>query len=158
MDHRENPGRSAKFRASRRPCAEPGQSITLCRVGRESFPRSNKSILPERPLQKLVSPCPSADTLPVGLPELPGLARHQACDPRLLIIMPISNWRTTSLWRQRFCRHHSRRLWPFVRAWEPIARFVSLQDPPRPASANVLSVHEARCAKQYAAENRRNCS
>jgi HEAT repeat protein len=27
-------------------------------------------------------------------------------------------------------------------AWEPIARFVSLQDPPRPASANVLSEHE----------------
>ena len=27
-------------------------------------------------------------------------------------------------------------------AWEPIVRFVSLQDPPRPASANVLSEHE----------------
>jgi hypothetical protein len=27
-------------------------------------------------------------------------------------------------------------------AWEPIARFVSLQDPPKPASANVLSEHE----------------
>src|SRR6185436_2485475 len=27
-------------------------------------------------------------------------------------------------------------------AWEPIARFVSLQDAPRPASANVLSEHE----------------
>jgi len=27
-------------------------------------------------------------------------------------------------------------------AWEPIARFVSLQDTPKPASANVLSEHE----------------
>jgi hypothetical protein len=27
-------------------------------------------------------------------------------------------------------------------AWEPIVRFISLQDPPRPASANVLSEHE----------------
>src|SRR4051812_22328463 len=27
-------------------------------------------------------------------------------------------------------------------AWEPIARFVSRQDPPKPASANVLSEHE----------------
>jgi HEAT repeat protein len=27
-------------------------------------------------------------------------------------------------------------------AWEPIVRFITLQDPPRPASANVLSEHE----------------
>src|SRR5689334_5874818 len=27
-------------------------------------------------------------------------------------------------------------------AWEPIARLISLQDPPHPASANVLSEHE----------------
>ena len=27
-------------------------------------------------------------------------------------------------------------------AWEPIARFVSLQDAPKPASASVLSEHE----------------
>src|SRR5262249_25025859 len=27
-------------------------------------------------------------------------------------------------------------------AWEPIARLITLQDPPRPASANVLSEHE----------------
>src|SRR5437016_4834000 len=27
-------------------------------------------------------------------------------------------------------------------AWEPVVRFISLQGPPRPASANVLSEHE----------------
>jgi hypothetical protein len=41
-------------------------------------------------------------------------------------------------------------------AWEPIARFASLQDPPKPASANVLSEHEiaalARMPPQSQAE------
>src|SRR4051812_17500240 len=32
--------------------------------------------------------------------------------------------------------------WTLRAAWEPIVRFVSLQDPPTPASANVLSEHE----------------
>ena len=38
-------------------------------------------------------------------------------------------------------------------AWEPIARFVSLQDAPKPASANVLSEHEIEVLDEMSPQN-----
>jgi hypothetical protein len=38
-------------------------------------------------------------------------------------------------------------------AWEPIARFVSLQDAPKPASANVLSEHEVAALDEMAPQS-----
>ena len=68
--------------------------------------------------------------------------------------MPISNWRTTSLVAAAFLlgtiAAGSGRL---RAAWEPIARFVSLQDPPRPASANVLSEHELAALDKMPPQN-----
>ena len=69
-------------------------------------------------------------------------------------MMPIANWRTTSLVAAAFLlgtiAAGSGRL---RAAWEPIARFVSLQDPPRPASANVLSEHELAALDKMPPQN-----
>jgi len=57
--------------------------------------------------------------------------------------MRISNWRTTSLAATAFLLGSIAAGSGSLRAaWEPIARFISLEDPPSPASANVLSEHE----------------
>jgi HEAT repeats len=57
--------------------------------------------------------------------------------------MRISNWRTTALAATAFLLGTIAAGSGSLRAaWEPIARLISLQDPPRPASANVLSEHE----------------
>ena len=53
------------------------------------------------------------------------------------------NWRTTTLAAAAFLLGSIAAGSGTLRAaWEPIARFVSLQDAPKPASANVLSEHE----------------
>jgi hypothetical protein len=53
------------------------------------------------------------------------------------------NWRTTTLAAAAFVLGTIAAGSGTLRAaWEPIARFVRLQDPPQPASANVLSEHE----------------
>ena len=58
--------------------------------------------------------------------------------------MRISNWRTTTLAATAFLLGSIAAGSGSLRAaWEPIARFISLEDPPSPASANVLSEHEA---------------
>ena len=58
--------------------------------------------------------------------------------------MRISNWRTTTLAAAAFLLGSIAAGSGSLRAaWEPIARFISLEDPPSPASANVLSEHEA---------------
>ena len=57
--------------------------------------------------------------------------------------MPAIHWRTTALAAAAFLLGSIAAGSGSLRAaWEPIARFVSLQDAPRPASANVLSEHE----------------
>jgi len=57
--------------------------------------------------------------------------------------MRATNWYTTSLVAAAFVLGALAAGSGTLRgAWEPIARFVSLQDPPKPASANVLSEHE----------------
>lgn len=57
--------------------------------------------------------------------------------------MPTISWRTTSLVAAAFLIGTVAAGSGTLRAaWEPIARLVSLQDPPKPASANVLSEHE----------------
>jgi hypothetical protein len=57
--------------------------------------------------------------------------------------MRIMNWWTTTLAAAAFLLGTVAAGSGTLRAaWEPIARFVSLQDPPKPASANVLSEHE----------------
>ena len=57
--------------------------------------------------------------------------------------MRISNWRTTTLAATAFLLGGIAAGSGSLRAaWEPIARFISLEDPPSPASANVLSEHE----------------
>jgi hypothetical protein len=57
--------------------------------------------------------------------------------------MPMSNWRTTSLTATAFVLGTIAAGTGGLRAaWEPLARLISLEDPPRPASANVLSEHE----------------
>jgi HEAT repeat protein len=57
--------------------------------------------------------------------------------------MRISNWRTTTLAATAFLLGSIAAGSGSLRAaWEPIARFISLEDPPSPASANVLSEHE----------------
>jgi HEAT repeat protein len=58
--------------------------------------------------------------------------------------MRISNWRTTTLAATAFLLGSIAAGSGSLRAaWEPIARFISLEDPPSPASANVFSEHEA---------------
>ena len=58
--------------------------------------------------------------------------------------MRISNWRMTTLAATAFLLGSIAAGSGSLRAaWEPIARFISLEDPPSPASANVLSEHEA---------------
>ena len=53
------------------------------------------------------------------------------------------NWRVTTLAAAAFLLGMMAAGSGTLRAaWEPIARFVTLQDPPKPASANVLSEHE----------------
>jgi hypothetical protein len=57
--------------------------------------------------------------------------------------MRVSNWRTTALAATAFLLGTIAAGSGSLRAaWEPIARLISLQDPPSPASANVLSEHE----------------
>jgi HEAT repeats len=57
--------------------------------------------------------------------------------------MRISNWRTTTLAATAFLLGGIAAGSGSLRAaWEPIARFISLEDPPSPASANVLSEPE----------------
>lgn len=57
--------------------------------------------------------------------------------------MRMTNWRTTTLAAAAFLLGTlAAGSWTLGAAWEPIARLVRLQDPPRPASANVLSEHE----------------
>jgi hypothetical protein len=57
--------------------------------------------------------------------------------------MSTINWRTTTLGAAAFLLGSIAAGSGSLRAaWEPIARYVSLQDPPKPASANVLSEHE----------------
>jgi hypothetical protein len=57
--------------------------------------------------------------------------------------MRISNWRTTSLAATAFLLGTIAAGSGTLRAaWEPIARLIRLEDPPSPASANVLSEHE----------------
>jgi len=57
--------------------------------------------------------------------------------------MRISNWRTTSLAATAFLLGTIAAGSGSLRAaWEPIARLIRLEDPPSPASANVLSEHE----------------
>jgi hypothetical protein len=57
--------------------------------------------------------------------------------------MRISNWRTTTLAATAFLLGGIAAGSGSLRAaWEPIVRFISLEDPPSPASANVLSEHE----------------
>ena len=57
--------------------------------------------------------------------------------------MRTMNWRTTTLVSAAFLVGTIAAGPGSLRAaWEPIARFVRLQDPPKPASANVLSEHE----------------
>ena len=57
--------------------------------------------------------------------------------------MTISNWRTTSLVATAFLIGTIAAGSGSLRAaWEPIARLIRLEDPPSPASANVLSEHE----------------
>src|SRR5580765_3271738 len=57
--------------------------------------------------------------------------------------MRTMNWRTTTLASAAFLLGTIAAGPGSLRAaWEPIARFVRLQDPPKPASANVLSEHE----------------
>jgi len=57
--------------------------------------------------------------------------------------MRISNWRTTSLVATAFLIGTIAAGSGSLRAaWEPIARLIRLEDPPSPASANVLSEHE----------------
>jgi hypothetical protein len=57
--------------------------------------------------------------------------------------MRISHWRTTSLVATAFLIGTIAAGSGSLRAaWEPIARLIRLEDPPSPASANVLSEHE----------------
>jgi hypothetical protein len=57
--------------------------------------------------------------------------------------MPALNLRTTTLATAAFlCGMAAAGSGSLRAAWEPIARLISLQDPPHPASANVLSEHE----------------
>jgi hypothetical protein len=57
--------------------------------------------------------------------------------------MRASNWRTTALAATAFLLGTIAAGSGTLRAaWEPIARFIRLEDPPKPASANVLSEHE----------------
>jgi len=57
--------------------------------------------------------------------------------------MRISSWRTTSLAAAAFLLGTIAAGSGTLRAaWEPIARLIRLEDPPSPASANVLSEHE----------------
>ncbi len=57
--------------------------------------------------------------------------------------MRTTSWRTTTLAAAAFLLGTvAAGSWTLGAAWEPIARFVRLQDPPKPASANVLSEHE----------------
>ena len=54
-----------------------------------------------------------------------------------------SSWRTTALAATAFLLGTIAAGSGTLRAaWEPIARFIRLEDPPKPASANVLSEHE----------------
>ena len=68
--------------------------------------------------------------------------------------MRVTSWRTTTLAAAAFL------LGALVAgpgslraAWEPIARFISLQSPPKPASANVLSEHEVTVLDDMTAQN-----
>jgi hypothetical protein len=57
--------------------------------------------------------------------------------------MRISSWRTTTLVAAAFLAGTvAAGSGSLAAAWEPVARFIRLEDPPVPASANVLSEHE----------------
>src|SRR6188474_1687542 len=67
---------------------------------------------------------------------------HPACGSPLTN-MRTFNWRVTTLAAAAFLLGMIAAGSGTLRAaWEPIARLVTLQDPPKPASANVLSEHE----------------
>ena len=64
------------------------------------------------------------------------------------------NWRTTTLAAAAFLLGTIAAGSGTLRAaWEPIARFVSLQEAPKPASANVLSEHEIAALAEMPAQN-----
>jgi hypothetical protein len=64
------------------------------------------------------------------------------------------NWRTTTLAAAAFLLGSIAAGSGTLRAaWEPIVRFVSLQDAPKPASANVLSEHEIAVLDDMSPQN-----
>jgi len=64
------------------------------------------------------------------------------------------NWRTTTLAAAAFLLGSIAAGSGTLRAaWEPVARFVSLQDGSRPASANVLSEHEIAALAEMSPQN-----
>src|SRR6185503_7899000 len=68
--------------------------------------------------------------------------------------MPATHWRTTTLAATAFVLGTiAAGSGSLNAAWEPIARLLSLQDPPKPASANVLSEHETTALDGMAPQN-----
>lgn len=68
--------------------------------------------------------------------------------------MGISDWRTTALAATAFLLGTiGAGPGSLDAAWEPIARLISLQDPPKPSSANVLSEHETSVLDDMTPQN-----
>jgi HEAT repeats len=68
--------------------------------------------------------------------------------------MRTPNWHTTTLTAAAFLLGAIAAGSGTLRgAWEPLARFVSLQDAPKPASANVLSEHEIAALSEMMPQN-----
>jgi hypothetical protein len=74
-------------------------------------------------------------TLPFG-------ARHSICDDRPITCAQRGGYTTTLAAAAFVLGTLAAGSGTLRGAWEPLARFVSLQDAPRPAAANVLSEHE----------------